>query len=330
MNGTIATTTAPVRVSFGSCGDTDYYIDKIGWGNTLNATIRHLYNTCVITPRYDGKVFLTSGATNKSRLYENHMEMNPFEELSLSMMIAAAQYFGIKGIDVFTSSNSPVESGLAGSTSHMIAMIRAYNQLRGKEMPPEEEARLAYHLERDVLGVPGGYQDQWSIAHGGLNYMEFRPRGQVDVYPLALTADEKSYLPGRMMLGCVPRDKAGADIHIDQAQVLKKDEAHIIDILRRKRDNTAAMKDTLERRDYDEFGRMMGRDWEYKRQLSEQASNPRVDRIYRAAIDAGALGGRFIGAGGGGGLLFYCGDRCEEVKQRLGKMGVRTLPFELE
>src|SRR3989344_4996034 len=172
---------APVRISFGSAGDSDYYFDIIDRGNGVNATI-NLYSYCEIHPRKDDKIVLRSLETGYVLEFSSLNEID-FGTRELNLMKAAVKHYKNTGIEVITYTDALLDSGLGGSAAHTVSMIEAFNEFNGIQMTKEEIAILAHKLERIDLGIGGGRQDQWAAAFGGFNYFEFTKHG-VTLTPL--------------------------------------------------------------------------------------------------------------------------------------------------
>ncbi|MBI2578432.1 MAG: SIS domain-containing protein [Candidatus Aenigmarchaeota archaeon] len=314
---------APVRISFGTCGDTDYYIDLIKWGNGINATV-DLYSYCEVHKRDDKKIVLRSLETGQVIAFDSVEDIEPGGR-ELNLMKAVVKHYKNGGVEVITHTDAPLESGLGGSAAHAVAMIRAFDQLNGIKRTPEEVAKLAYDIERNVVGIEGGYQDQWSSSYGGMNYMEFTAEG-VKITPLKLNGSELNFLEKNTILVFVPREGEGKAVHFEQ----RKKGQESVPLLMMKRENVLRLKDALERRKFGEIGSILHFDWKIKKQLAPGISNKRIDEIYDAAIGAGALGGRFIGAGAGGSAIFFCPDKREEVLRALEKAGTKEIRYGFE
>ncbi len=320
----IIKTKAPVRMSFGSCGDTDYFLDLIGWGNTVSASLE-LYSYCELHKRDDSKIVLRSLETGHILEFNSLDEIN-LEKRELNIAKAIVKHYGNTGVEVVTYTDIPLESGMGGSAAHAVAMIRAFDQMNGIKRNEEEAARLAYHVERDLAGVEGGYQDQWASSCGGFNYMLFQKGGIVKLNPMPLRDGDLEFLEDKILLVYVPRERHGRDIHKEQ----KERREQSVALLKIKRDIVEQIKDAFLQRKFSELGKLMHMDWNIKKQLSQNISNPRTDEIYEAAIRAGALGGRFFGAGGGGCAIFYTNGKKEKVMQQLEALGAREVSFRFE
>ena len=326
-NLAVAKSKAPVRISFGTCGDSDYYTEFLEWGNGINATI-DLYSYCEIHNIDGKKIILRSLETGHVAEFDS-AENIEFGNRELNLMKAVAKYYAEKygniGIEVITYTDAPLESGLGGSAAHAISMIKAFNQLNNIQMTNEEVANLAYHIERNVLGLEGGYQDQWAAAYGGINYMRFT-KGRVELIPIKLTGSEMEFLENNLLLFYVPRETKSSALHEHQRKKAKES----IAILNMKRENVIHLKELLEKRKFNEIGNVLHFDWKIKKQTAPEISNQRIDEIYSTALDAGALGGRFIGAGAGGSAIFFCPGKTEDVTRALEKLGVKSIRYKFE
>lgn len=316
---------APVRISFGAAGDTDYYINISGTGYCVNATI-NVYSFCEIHSRSDNKIVLRSLETGHVLEYNSIDEID-FAGRELNIMKAIVKHFANTGIEIITYTDAPLESGLGGSAAHAVAMIKAFNKLNNKKMSKEEIAKLAYHIERNVLGIEGGYQDQWSAAYGcGINYMIFNKEG-VKVYPLELGSKELEELENRLLLIFVPRSEKGKDIHEEQKKKAKESLA----LLQMKKDTVLKIKRALESRDFDSLAEAMKLEWKIKKQMTSLISNEYIEEIYQKALDAGAVAGRVVGAGAGGSMLFLCKPGSKDrILQSLENMNIKEIPFKIE
>ena len=314
---------APVRLSLASCGDTDYYIDIIEKGNSLNATV-DLYAYCEIHKRKDNKIILRSLETGHVLEFNSLIEIK-VDDRDLGLMKAIVKHYKNTGIEVVTYTDAPLESGLGGSAAHAVSMIKAFDELNNIKRNSEETAKLAYDIERNVVKIAGGYQDQYASAFRGINYMEFT-KGKVKVHPIILRDSDMEQLENSLLLVFIPRDKKGKDVHKEQKERGKETKP----LLLLKRDNVSNMKKSIESKKFSDLGRLLSLDWKLKKQLSSGISNENVDKIYKKALEAGAEGGRFVGAGAGGAAIFYCPGKKNIVLKKLEELGVREIKFHFE
>ena len=215
---------------------------------------------------------------------------------------------------------------MGSSSSFAVGLLCALHSLAGHVVSPERLAQEACHIEIDVLGEPIGKQDQYIAAYGGLQLIQFCPDGRVTVDPVISKPETKRELNRRLMLFYTGATRAAS-------QVLSRQSANAVrnrQALRRQCEIALSCRDVLTMgKDLNEFGRLLHAAWECKKSLEETITNPAIDRYYERALEAGALGGKLLGAGGGGFLLFFCEpnhhDRLREALPEL-----REIHFSLE
>jgi D-glycero-alpha-D-manno-heptose-7-phosphate kinase len=249
----------------------------------------------------------------------------------LDLVKAVLNYFKPEqGFELHISSEMPGGSGMGTSSSQLVAVIGCISRLVGKEMNKEEVARLAYHLEREELGQKGGYQDQYAAAFGGFNYMTFF-RGKVEVRPLALSPEFLQALRERLLLFFLGGTRLSGEIHEDIARRLSSKQAPQLEALHELKRLALEAKDALLRQDLERFGELLHLGWLNKKMLSPLITNPELDRIYEEARRRGALGGKILGAGGGGHFLIFSRANAQPALiEFFERMGARLVPFDFE
>jgi D-glycero-alpha-D-manno-heptose-7-phosphate kinase len=190
-------------------------------------------------------------------------------------------------------------------------------------------AREACHIEIDVLRHPIGKQDQYIAAYGGMTCFEFLPDDQVKASPLAISQQTLTDLEENLLLFFTGYSRAATDILIDQDKRTTGGDAAMIENMHYVKDLGGKIKIALEAGDTHAFGRMMHEHWEMKRKRSTGMSNGDIDRWYQVGRDSGAIGGKMVGAGGGGFLLFYTTDRTS-LRAAMAKEGLMEVPFRFD
>jgi len=195
----------------------------------------------------------------------------------------------------------------------------------------EEVAKLAYHIERNELGISGGYQDQWAASFGGFNLLKFERDG-VFVQPLRLSHNFLEELENDIIMVYLgKRNIQGSSIHNDQKETMINDKEMINKILLDKRENVIEMKSALEDEDIESFGSFLDKEWQLKKLLSSKISSPYIDDIYDFAKKHGALGGKVSGAGAGGcGFFFVLPEKKTGLLSALHKIGLEEIPFKFD
>jgi D-glycero-alpha-D-manno-heptose-7-phosphate kinase len=224
------------------------------------------------------------------------------------------------GIEIVSVADIPGGTGLGSSSSFSVALINALYAHRRIFVPKEQLASEACVLEIERLGEPIGKQDQYAAAYGGVNLIEFERHGGVTVQPLLLPPATISQLEANLMLFYTGTQREAREVLSSQAVALESDDL-VVGRMQQMVDLAYKMRDLLLAGDLDGFGCALHRGWELKRGISAQISTSAIDDLYLRARNAGALGGKLVGAGGGGFLLLYCPkSRQDTVREALGAL----------
>jgi len=319
---------APLRISFGGGGtDVAPYSEERG-GLVVNATInRYAYVTLV--PNQSGLVRLKSLDYNHEVIYEADKEVPPFDfQMDLAKGIIKRLGLGKgHGFDLFTHSDCPPGSGLGASSTLMVALIGAFNTWQKLGLDRHQIAQLAFDIERQDLGIKGGKQDQYCAAFGGFNFMEFTKQ-EVRVHPLSLSQDWVSELEYSLVLAYTGKSRNSSGIIEAQMQNFASKDKESTLAMDKTKEMAVAMKQALTSGDVSGFGKLLHDAWQAKKGMSDRISNTHIDSLYEAAREAGALGGKISGAGGGGFMYFFTEfDRRREVELALTERGAEIVPF---
>jgi D-glycero-alpha-D-manno-heptose-7-phosphate kinase len=292
---------APARISFGGGGSdlTHYFLDS--GGMVISATIA-MYAYASLRLRADNTIRIYSHDFDYTveAADINALEFNGQLDLikSVVRLIRPAS-----GFELDISADFPVGSGLGGSASIAVAIIGCFNELRARPWTRHQIAEMAFQAERLILNIPGGWQDQYAAAFGGFNYMEFSADENL-IIPLRLESQTMRELEASILLCHTGRSHDSGAIHCDQ-KTRTKESADVQAAIRRQKEMTVEMKKRLLRGDVYGYGRMLHEVWLNKRRMSSMISDDHLDQVYQTAIEAGALGGKILGAGGGGYFLFF-------------------------
>ena len=318
---------SPVRISFGGGGsDLTHYFAGEG-GAVINTTIS-LYSHATLRIRDDGKVIIHSLDLRDS-LHADDLQSALKQEgrfgLIQSLLKAIHPDFGF---ELYLHSDFPMKSGLGGSAVVSAAILGCFNQFRRDQWDLHELAELAYQAERFYLGVAGGWQDQYATVFGGFNFMEFRMDQNI-VHPLRMPADILLELEECLVLCDTGSPHESGDIHLDQRLQMQQED--ICDKVQSNVELTYRMRNHLLRGRLLHFGQSLDEAWQLKRQFSSKISSNRLDQIYEDARHHGAVGGKLLGAGGGGFFLFYVTPfRKHELVTSLEFSGLKVQPFRFE
>lgn len=220
-----------------------------------------------------------------------------------------------QGFDLTLHSDAPWGSGLGSSSTHIVAVLGAFAHRLQLRLTNYELAEMAYDLERKDIGQAGGRQDQYAATFGGINFIEYGGNGTV-VSPLRVSPDILLELHYRLLLCFLGRTRISAKILEDQINRYRTRESESVDALHRTKELAYEMKRALLKGEIDRMGEILHEGWEQKRHFSDLISDSHIDEIYEDALQHGAVGGKLLGAGGGGHMLFLCSP---EGKYRLAK-----------
>jgi D-glycero-alpha-D-manno-heptose-7-phosphate kinase len=318
---------APVRVSFGGGGSdlTYFFVDHPG--AVLSTTIS-LYCHVTLIQRTDPQIHLHSEDLDTFQCYESLADLQARLERNSLLAATVAVIRPLSGFDLYVRSDFPIGSGLGGSSAATTAIVAAFNELRLDRWTTYELAEVCFQAERLCFGVAGGWQDQYASAFGGFNLIEFDGSRNL-VHAIRLDESIVNELEECLILCDTQIPHESGMIH--RAQRVDFDNGKRATALKDVVDLCRKMHHHLIRGELAEFGRCLHAGWQLKRGFTAAVSNSQVDDIYTAAMAAGALGGKLLGAGGGGFFLFFVQPRFrKEVTDSLKRAGCRISAFRFE
>jgi D-glycero-alpha-D-manno-heptose-7-phosphate kinase len=310
-------TRSPLRITFGGGGtDLPSYYREHGGFLVAAAIDKYVYVT-VMRPFTQG-IFLK---------YSQLEHVERIEDVHHRIIREALHELGFRTpqIEITTLADIPAGTGLGSSGSFTTALLKALYAHRRRLLHPNELAELACDIEINRLGEPVGKQDQYIAAYGGLTCFTFNPDGSVEAVPLHMPMDALFNLEDNLLLFFTGFSRSAGDILADQKRRSEGHDAAMIENLHAVKELGLRSRDALARGDVPAFGALMDEQWQQKKRRSGGMSNPRIDEWYELARRNGALGGKLVGAGGGGFLLFYSEDhrRLRAVMSRAGLEEVR-------
>ena len=318
---------SPVRISFGGGGSdlTHYFSADIG--AVINTTIS-IYSHATLRIRQDEKIIINSLDLKKNLTAKNLKDaLKPEEKFGLiqALLKTISPDYGFE-LDV--NSDFPIGSGLGGSAVVAAAILGCFNQFRQDRWDHHELAELAYQAERLYHGIEGGWQDQYATVFGGFNFMEFKMDQNV-VHPLRIHDDILLELEESLILCNTGISHNSGSIHKNQRREMKQKE-----IKKHVQANVALcfeMRNQLLRGELLRFGKSLNQAWNNKKKLSSEISNNDLDLIYKNALKHGAIGGKLLGAGGGGFYIFYTPPSSKhELIEFLNESQLEIRPFRFE
>ncbi|MFH1666474.1 MAG: kinase [Elusimicrobiota bacterium] len=286
----------PFRISFFG-GGTDYpvWFEKNG-GAVLSTTIDKY---CYISVRHLPPFF-----EHKHRIVYSMIEnVKSSEEVKHPVVKSLLGYFKIdKGLEIHHDGDLPARSGLGSSSSFTVGMLNAFYALKGKIITKAQLAKEAIHIERVLLKENVGSQDQVAVAHGGFNKIVFHNDHNFRVESITLQKEKIAQLQSHLMLVFTGFSRFASEIAAEQIKNTPKREKEL-NSMRQMVDKAVEILNS--ERDIVEFGQLLHESWQIKKNLSPKVSNPEVDSLYESALKFGAIGGKLLGAGGGGFMLLF-------------------------
>jgi D-glycero-alpha-D-manno-heptose-7-phosphate kinase len=320
---------APLRISFAGGGtDIEPYLSERG-GVVLSTTINR-YSFGTLIPRTDQEIQVESLDVERFAKFLASQKLDFNGQLDLIKAVLRKFEGWKQGFSMFLHSDAPPGSGLGSSSTMVVALLGLFRQWLNLPWSNYDLAALAYEIERVDLAIRGGKQDQYAAVFGGFNFIEFYHDGTI-VNPLRISPVILNELEYHLLLVYTGRTRLSANIIATQVEsYLKKKESslHALDELK---SITIAMKNALLQGRLNQFGEYLHQAWIEKKQLAGAISNEKIDTLYHLAMKRGALGGKILGAGGGGYLLLYCPyNRKHLIAADLEKVGAQVTPFNFE
>lgn len=314
-------TRSPLRVTFGGGGtDLPSYYREFGGFLMAGAIDRYVYIT----------VFDNFGPEYIVR-YSSNERTNTIEEIRHPIVREACRLTGVNdgGIEIVSMADIPSGTGLGSSGSFTTALLKALHTRQRQLIHPQELAEQACHIEIDLLKEPIGKQDQYIAAYGGITCFEFDQDGKVKAWPLRISEETQHNLEDSLVLFFTGFSRSASAILKDQDDRTKKTDPDVIANLHYVKELGLRSQKALERGHLDEFGALMHEHWLNKRKRSGGMSNPQIDECYEIGIRNGATGGKLIGAGGGGFLMFHASDK-SKLRHAMLHAGLREVRFHFD
>ncbi len=294
-------TRSPLRISLGGGGtDLPSYYRKHG-GFVLSAAInRYVYIT--INEAFRPRIILK---------YSKLEDVERWEDIQHPIIREALQLTGVMGpyLEIVSLSDIPAGTGLGSSGSFTTALLRALHTVKRNFVPPQELAEQACHIEIDLLKEPVGKQDQYIAAFGGITCFEFMPDDHVIAEPLKIAPETLANLEDSLLMFFTGASRSAGEVLRDQDTRTREDAPAMLENLHFTKQLGHESRDALLAGDLRKFAELMHIHWEHKKKRSPGMSSGFIDEMYELARSHGALGGKLIGAGGGGFLLLYTEDK---------------------
>lgn len=314
---------APTRITLGGGGtDLKSYYSK--YGGFLIAGAIDKYCTILANRRFYDSI----------RLSYSQMEVRDnVADIEHRIFRAALELLGIqKGIELHSTADVPANCGLGTSSSFTVALLNALHTYNRDFVTQRQLAEEACHVEIDILGEPIGKQDQYMAAFGNLTCLTFDKNGEVLVEPLHISREALDQLEGNILLFFTGKERSASEILSEQDKKSKQGNPEMITNLHQIKEIGLETRKYLEEGKVNMFGELLHAHWEIKKKRSQNMSDPFIDECYEVARRNGAAGGKLIGAGGGGFLMFYCNNINDKprIVRAMQKMGLRWERFRFD
>ena len=312
---------SPLRISLGG-GGTDlpsYYREHGGF---------------LIAAAIDKYVYVTAMRPFTPGIYLKYSELERVDTVSQVRHPIVREAldlldFNTPQIEITTLADIPAGTGLGSSGSFTTALLRALCAHKRRLIHPQELAEMACHVEIERLGEPIGKQDQYIAAYGGVTCFDFNPDDSVSAVPLDIDTETLHSLEDNLLLFFTGFSRSASSILTDQKNRTRKNDSDMLNNLHYVKELGLRSRQALEAGDPVLFGELMHEHWEHKKKRSGGMSNPKIDEWYALARGNGAIGGKLVGAGGGGFLMFYTEDR-ERLKEAMAAVGLEEVRFRFD
>src|SRR5258708_21717909 len=314
-------TRSPLRISLGG-GGTDlpsYYREHSGF---------------LISAAIDKYVYITIHQTFAEELiikYSKMEHVSTVAEVQHPIIREALQMMQIESphLEISSLADIPAGTGLGSSGSFTTALLKALHTYKRGYIHPSELAAQACEIEIDRLKEPIGKQDQYIAAYGGLTCFRFLPNDQVEAWPLSISSETLYTLEDNLLLFFTGFTRSASSILKEQDDKSKQSDSDMVGNLHYVKDMGKKIKEALECGKLNEFAELMNVHWEHKKKRSGNMSNSQIDTWYDLARENGALGGKLIGAGGGGFLMFYAEDKVR-LRRAMAETGLKEVRFRFD
>lgn len=318
---------SPVRISFGGGGtDLPAYYEQFG-GSVLSVAINKYFYT-VLTARSDGRIQVIS---SDLRVFQSWHDIATADLRGSSLEIPLAVLKEMNcdiAVDLFLASEIPPGTGLGSSASVCVNILKTLSTYLQQPISKYDLAERSFHIARHLLGKHVGKQDEYAAAFGGLNFISFHSDGSTLVEPVDVNPAVLAELQNNLMLFFTGSAHHSWSILKEQESSTRNQTGSAVDALHEVKALGLRMRSALQQGDIRELGILMHEGWQAKRRISTKISTPRIDELYTLAREAGALGGKITGAGGGGFLLLYCEPQFQPpVREAMRQQDIQEMTF---
>ena len=311
-------TRAPFRVSFcGGGSDLPSFYEKYG-GCVLSTTIRKYMYLTLHKNFHEDQIRLK---------YSQTETVKNIDEIEHRYFKQCLKDFGITGVEISSVADIPSGTGLGSSSVFTVALLHLLHTYKGEYVSKYKLAKDACEVEIEKLGEPIGKQDQFAAAFGGLNFYEFQPSGFVNVEPIIMKRESYQELENNILMFYLGGVHSASQILKEQSKNIEAEDKAKAQL--KMCNLTRTLKAELQNNNIDAMGELLHENWMLKKSLASGITNPLIDEVYEKAIRAGALGGKLLGAGGAGFMIFYVKPENQSYVREALK-DLREMDFEMD
>ena len=314
---------APYRISLGGGGtDLPSYYSRYG-GFILSAAVNKYLYIYANRPAADDFIRLK---------YSRYEQVSSPDEIEHDLVRHALKELKLGGsLEIASMADIPAGTGLGSSGTYLVALLTALYEMKREKVPTQALAEQACHIEMDLANHPVGKHDHYLAAFGGLTCLEIDTDGRVKVYPLNISINTVEEFRASVLLFYTGITRSSSDILEAQKRDSEQGDAEVIESLHRTKELGYRIKEALEQGDLEQFGLLLDEHWQTKKRRSAKISDSRIDAWYEAAKGCGGLGGKVMGAGGGGFFMFYCPSAAKaKMRRALTEQGLRELSYDFD
>jgi len=319
-NDSMIISKSPFRLTLGGGGtDLPSYYSRFGGFVISTALDKYVY--LVVKRRFEGEVRLSYSTTEI---------VKDVDEIKHPIVREALKILDLRRrLEIVSIGDVPSKTGLGSSGSFTVGLLNALHAYRGENHSKQELAEEACHIEMEILKEPSGKQDPYIASLGGFICLNIDGKGEVEVERLNISADTARDLESNLLFFYTGFRRDASEVLESQKSAVERDEMKALNAMHRIKEIGFQVKRALERGDVTEFGRLQHEHWLAKKSVSIKMSNPFIDKWYDLALENGAIGGKIMGAGGGGFLMFYCENDKDVVRKVMVAEGLREVRFRL-
>lgn len=312
---------APLRLPIGGGGsDLPFYSSKFG-GALISAAINK-YNYIIVEKRDFYDEFLIR--------YSQTEIVKNVKDIKHTRIRAALELLGINdALEITSLSDVPAGTGLGSSSTYLVALLKALHAYKKEEVSAKTLAEEASHIEINVLNEPIGKHDQYLASYGGILNLDIDKKGNVVVSSVNASYSSIEELENNCLLFSTGVTRSASEVLTEQKNNSENDEEKMAQMHAIK-DIGFEIKKALEKGEVSKIGKWFNVHWETKKKFGKKMSSGKIDELYELGLKNGAIGGKLVGAGGGGFLLFYCENNKEKLREAMKKEGLKELPFKFD